>query len=690
MKFSILYESERRLRIHVMKYRMSFVEADTLLYWLKSLDNVKEAKVHHRSCNAIISFSGDKSVLLKQLSEFHFETAKVSEELIKNSGRALNSEFEEKLVMKIVGRYAKKMLLPPPLGMIFIGLNAVKYVYKGIRTLLKGKLEVSVLDAIAISVSLAKKDFGTAGSVMFLLGIGELLEDWTHKRAVGDLARTMSLNVSKVWVRKEDTDILVRYDEVKAGDHVVVTVGSVIPFDGIVVSGEAMVNQASMTGESVPVKKEENSSAFAGTVLEEGELVILVKKSAGKSRFEKIVAMIEETEKLKGGVESKAERLADSLVPYTLLGTGLVYLLTRNLTKAISVLMVDFSCALKLAMPVSVLSAIREAGNYGIVVKGGKFIEAVAEADTIVFDKTGTLTKAEPTLTSIISFNGETEDEILRIAACLEEHFPHSMANAVVNAAFERNLHHEEMHTKVNYIVAHGISTTIEGKKAVIGSEHFIFEDEKVVVPEETKHRLEHLPQGESYLYLAIDGVLVGVLCIADPVRKEAREVIKQLKEAGITKVVMMTGDNTRTARVIAKKVGVDKYYAEVLPEDKAKFVEEEKALGRKVIMIGDGINDSPALSAADCGIAISDGAELAREIADITISGEDLYELVYLKQISNALMKRIKKNYRRIVGINGGLIALGLFGILPPAGAALFHNTSTLFIGIDSMTDLL
>lgn len=690
MRFKILHQSDRRIRIHILQSKMSFAEADTLLYFIKNISGVTYARVSEKTHNAVIKFTCNKDDLLRDLAEFSYKNIEVPEEILTNSGRELNSYYGEKLIMKVVMRYVRRLFFPAFFRFFFIGFNAIRYILKGLKTLAQKKLDVSVLDALAIGTSIYRRDFGTAGTVMFLLGIGELLEEWTHKKAVGDLARALSLNVGKVWLKKDDTEILVDTGVVNVGDEVVVRVGTTIPFDGVVSMGEAMVNQAGMTGESIPVRKAKGVSVYAGTVVEEGQLTIRVKAIGGNSRFEKIVNMIEETERLKGGVESKAEKLADKLVPYTLFGTGLVFLLTRNIAKAISVLMVDFSCALKLAMPVSVLSAIREAGSYGITVKGGKFLEAIAEAETIVFDKTGTLTKAEPTLTKIVPFNGMNEIEILRVAACMEEHFPHSIANAVVKAAADRGITHEEMHTKINYIVAHGISTTIDNKKAIIGSEHFIFDDERTSVPEDTKHRLEELPKGASYLYLAIDGKLEAVLCISDPVRGEAREVIRSLRETGIKKVVMMTGDNEKTAKVIAEEVGITHYYAGVLPEDKAKFVEKEKEKGRKVIMIGDGINDSPALSAADCGIAVSQGAELAREIADVTIAGESLHEILYLKLISNALMERIHKNYWKIVGINGGLIALGIFGIMPPALAALIHNTSTLAIGVDSLTDLL
>lgn len=580
--------------------------------------------------------------------------------------------------------------LPYPVRACVTTVKSVKYICKGLNCLWHKKIEVPVLDATAIGVSVIRRDFETAGSVMFLLGIGELLEEWTHKKSVDDLARTMSLNVGKVWLVKNDNEVLVPSSEIEVGDKVVVRMGKIIPFDGQVTAGEAMVNQASLTGESAPVRKCENSYVYAGTVVEEGEITVKVKETGGSSKFEKIVTMIEESEKLKSALESKAEHIADKLVPYTLAGTGITYLLSRNVTKALSVLMVDFSCALKLAMPISVLSAIREASMHNITVKGGKFLEAVANADTIVFDKTGTLTKAQPTVAKVISFNGYEPDELLRIAACLEEHFPHSMANAVVDAARAKKLDHEEMHSKVEYVVAHGISTKINDKKVIIGSYHFVFEDEKCVVPEGKEELFKNLPNEYSHLYLAIGDSLAAVICIEDPLREEAEAVINSLRRAGISKIVMMTGDSDRTAIVIAKKVGVDEYYSEVLPEDKAKFVEKEKAKARKVIMIGDGINDSPALSAADVGIAISDGAEIAREIADITIGSDDLYNIVTLKLLSDSLMKRISKNYRNIVGFNTGLILLGVSGIIQPTTSALFHNTSTLLISLKSMQNLL
>ena len=609
---------------------------------------------------------------------------------MQNSGRELNREYWDKLVNKVFLYGANKIFLPNPIRECITLTKSVKYLWNGVRTLASRKIEVPVLDATAIGVSIARNNMNTAGSIMFLLGIGEILEEWTHKKSVDDLARSMSLNVGKVWLCQGEQDILVSTSDVKAGDLVRVHMGNIIPFDGTVVSGEAMVNQASLTGESIPVQKNAEGIVYAGTVLEEGELVIRVDQTNGSSRYEKIVTMIEESEKLKTSMESKASHLADKLVPYTLLGTGLTYALTRNATKALSVLMVDFSCALKLAMPISVLSAIREASLHNITVKGGKYLEAMAEADTIVFDKTGTLTKANPTVVDVVSFNGQDSDELLRIAACLEEHFPHSMAKAVVDAAAEKNLEHEEVHSEVEYIVAHGISSMIDGQKVVIGSHHFVFEDEKCTVDPEKMGTFNSLPPEYSHLYMAINNRLAAVICIEDPLREEAAAVIRSLKMAGICKVVMMTGDSDRTAKAIAKKAGIDEYYSEVLPEDKANFVEKEKAKGRKVIMIGDGINDSPALSAADIGISISDGAEIAREIADVTIGADNLYEIVTLKALSNSLVKRIDKNYRFIVSFNAGLIVLGITGIIPPTMSALLHNGSTLAIGMKSMENLL
>lgn len=692
MKFTIKHESRGRMRVHMEQYRMTYEQADTLLYVIHNHRNVTFVKVYDRTADAVIEYVGDREQIIELLRHFHYESANVPQTVIKTSGRELNNSYQEKLIGSVVWHYSKKLLLPWPIKTALTIGRSVKYIGMGLKCLLQRKIEVPVLDATAITVSLVTKDFSTASSIMFLLGIGELLEEWTHKKSVDDLARSMSLNVSKVWLRTpENQEILVESSKIEKGDKVVVHMGNVIPFDGEVLDGDAMVNQASLTGESVPVQRTVGNTVFAGTVVEEGEITIRVKEVEGNNRFDQIVTMIEESEKLKSELEGKAEHYADKLVPWTLGATGLTYLLTRNVTKAMSILMVDFCCALKLAMPISVLSAIREASLYNVTVKGGKFLEAVAEADTIVFDKTGTLTKAHPTVVDVVNFNDEySSDDMLRVAACLEEHFPHSMAKAVVDAASKRGLSHEEMHTKVEYIVAHGIATTINGKRTVIGSYHFVFEDEKCVVPAGKEPLFESLPLYYSHLYLAIEGKLSAVICIEDPLRDEAAAVVTSLKKAGISKVVMMTGDSERTASVIAKKVGVDEYYAEVLPEDKAAFVEREKAKGRKVIMIGDGINDSPALSAANVGIAISDGAEIAREIADITVGSDDLYQIVTLKYISNALMKRIKSNYRKIVGFNSGLIALGVAGVLPPTTTALLHNGSTILISVNSMKNLL
>lgn len=692
MKFTIKHESRGRMRVHMEQYRMTYEQADTLLYVIHNHRNVTFVKVYDRTADAVIEYVGDREQIIELLRHFHYESANVPQTVIKTSGRELNNSYQEKLIGSVVWHYSKKLLLPLPIRIALTIGRSVKYIGIGLKCLLQRKIEVPVLDATAITVSLITKDFSTASSIMFLLGIGELLEEWTHKKSVDDLARSMSLNVSKVWLRTpENQEILVESSKIEKGDKVVVHMGNVIPFDGEVLDGDAMVNQASLTGESVPVQRTVGNTVFAGTVVEEGEITIRVKEVEGNNRFDQIVTMIEESEKLKSELEGKAEHYADKLVPWTLGATGLTYLLTRNVTKAMSILMVDFCCALKLAMPISVLSAIREASLYNVTVKGGKFLEAVAEADTIVFDKTGTLTKAHPTVVDVVNFNDEySSDDMLRVAACLEEHFPHSMAKAVVDAASKRELSHEEMHTKVEYIVAHGIATSINGKRTVIGSYHFVFEDEKCVVPAGKEPLFESLPLYYSHLYLAIEGKLSAVICIEDPLRDEAAAVVTSLKMAGISKVVMMTGDSERTASVIAKKVGVDEYYAEVLPEDKAAFVEREKAKGRKVIMIGDGINDSPALSAANVGIAISDGAEIAREIADITVGSDDLYQIVTLKYISNALMKRIKSNYRKIVGFNSGLIALGVAGVLPPTTTALLHNGSTILISVNSMKNLL
>ena len=690
MRFCIKHEMKGRLRIHIIQNRMTYAEADTLSWYLEEQENVTEVKVYERTADAVICYKGEREEILTVLKQFSYEKAEVPETVLSSSGRQLNEEYKERLITKTVLHYGSKLFLPMPVRAMLTSVKSVKYIWKGIRCLAHGRLEVPVLDATAISVSVFRKDFATAGSVMFLLGIGEIIEEWTHKKSVGDLARSMSLNVKKVWLKREDQEILVKSSEVQPGDEIIVHMGNVIPFDGEVSDGEGMVNQASLTGEAMPVRRVSGQSVYAGTVLEEGELQIRVKAVTGSTRYEKIVGMIENSEKLKSSVEGKAEHLADRLVPYTLLGTGVAWLLTRNVTRTLSVLMVDFSCALKLAMPITVLSAIREAGENHITVKGGKFLEAVADADTIVFDKTGTLTKATPTVKDVVVFGEYPKEEALRVAACLEEHFPHSMAKAVVDAAKECNLSHEEMHSKVEYIVAHGISSYINDKKVVIGSSHFVFEDEECTIDPQYQDRYDTLPSEYSHLYLAIEHKLAAVICIEDPLREEAAEMVKSLKTAGITKVVMMTGDSERTAAAIAKRVGVDEYYAEVLPEDKANFVEKEKAEGRKVIMIGDGINDSPALSAADAGIAISDGAEIAREIADITIAADDLREVVTLKLLSNLMLKRIHRNYRSIVGINSGLIALGVTGMIQPTMSALLHNTSTLLISLRSMRNLL
>ena len=676
MRFKIEHEIRGRVRLHICQKRMTCRQADQLEYFLTKLNGVISVKVVERNQDVVICYSDNREEMLRAIQRFSYEKAEAPESYLQNSGREMNGEYWEKMVNHVVLHYGKKIFLPLPVRTFLTTLKSVKYIWKGVRTLAKCRIEVPVLDATAIGVSMLRGDFSTASSVMFLLGFGEILEDWTHKKSVDDLARSMSLNVSKVWLITEDSEVQVGTDEIKPGDRVRIHMGTVIPFDGIVTEGEAMVNEASLTGESMPVAKHESSYVYAGTVMEEGELTIRVKETSGSTKFEKIVTMIEETEKLKSAVESKAEHLADRLVPYTLAGTALTYALTRNVTKALSILMVDFSCALKLAMPISVLAAIREANAHHITVKGGKFLEAVAEADTIVFDKTGTLTKAQPTVVDVVSFNGDSKENLLRLAACMEEHFPHSMAKAVMDAAKERGLTHEEMHSKVEYIVAHGISTMVDGRKAIIGSHHFVFEDEKCTIPVGKEELFRNLPEEYSHLYLGIEGKLAAVICIEDPLRPEAPEVVKALRKAGFTQIVMMTGDSDRTAKAIATRVGVDKYYSEVLPEDKAKFVEEAKAQGRKGLMVGDGINDSAALSAADVGIAISDGAELAREIADITIGADDLSVMVTLKEISNGLMDKIHKNYRRIVGINGSLIALGVTGVIQPTMSALLHNT--------------
>ncbi|MBF1271869.1 heavy metal translocating P-type ATPase [Oribacterium sinus] len=688
MKWNILHESPGRIRVHAMQKRMTMAQADILEYYLKGQEGVIEAKVYDRTGDAVIFYEGKREGMILALSRFSY---KGNEGLVPSqTGRALNREYEDKLVLTVVDRVISTLFYPIPLKRVITGVKAIPYLFKGLQTLFQRKIEVSLLDAVAISASILTGDYDTASSVMFLLSVGEILEEWTHKKSVDDLARTMSLNVDKVWTLVQGEEVLLPLNEVEVGQEIIVRTGNMIPLDGKVSFGEAMVNQASMTGESIPVRKKIGSSAYAGTVVEEGECRIRVEKLAGSGRYDRIVKMIEESEKLKSATEDKASHLADKLVPYSLGGAALTYLLTRNVTKALAFLMVDFSCALKLSMPVAVLSAMREAGKHKISVKGGKFMEAISEANTIVFDKTGTLTYAKPKVEDIITFNNADENEMLRMAACLEEHYPHSMANAVVAEAEARDLHHAERHSKVEYVVAHGISSIYEGKHVLIGSHHFIFDDEHCTVPKGEEEKLASIPPEHSALYLAVDGELTTVILISDPLRKEAVGVIQDLKALGIDKVVMMTGDNKKTAHAVARMVGVDEFHAEVLPEDKASFIQEEHRLGRKVIMVGDGINDSPALSEADAGIAISAGAAIAKEVADITIQEGDLYELVILKKLSNRLMKRIHGNYNFIIGFNAMLIALGLAGIMTPSNSALFHNISTIATGLKSMTPLI
>ena len=688
MKFKVLHNMRGRMRIHVMTNEMTDLQADKLEYDLAAQDMILTAKVYERTGDVVITYTGERQILLSYLQTYYYSRKVEEDETLVRSGRAMNRKYWDKLVNRVVLRMGSKFFVPAPIRTGLVLVKSLSYIKKALSCVGRRKIEVPLLDGIAITTSIVRGDYGTAGSVMFLLDLGEIMEEWTHKKSVDDLAKKMSLNVSKVWLNVDGKEVLTDVSKIETGDCVTVHMGNVIPLDGVIKEGEGMVNQASLTGEAIPVAKKPGGYVYAGTVLEEGELLIEVKENSGTTKYEKIVAMIEKTEKLKSTVESRAEHLADRLVPYTLAGTGLVYLLTRNVTKALSVLMVDFSCALKLSMPISVLSAMREAQSHGITVKGGKFLEAMAEADTIVFDKTGTITKAQPVVSDVISFCDEEPDELLKIAACLEEHFPHSMAKAVVRA--DKGLVHEENHSKVEYIVAHGISSRIQDKKVIIGSYHFVFEDEQCVIPQGKEELFESLSGECSHLYLAIDGVLVAVIAITDPIREEAPQVVSMLRKCGLSKIVMMTGDSERTAEVVAAKVGVDEYYSEVLPEDKASYVEKEHQAGCKVIMIGDGVNDSPALSAADVGIAICDGAEMAREIADITIAGDNLEELVTLKRLSNALVKRIHGNYRQIVGFNTGLILCGIGGVMQPATSALLHNTSTLAISVKSMKDLL
>ena len=678
------------MRVHVCAVRMTLHRADVLEAYLNGQDNIQKATVYERTGDVVLTYRGSRKDAAALLAAYRFDNEELEVLVTSHDSRKINQEYQEKMVSLVAGRAFRKVFLPAPIAAAYTVWRSIAFIWKGIRCLLHRKLEVEVLDALSITASLLRGDYSTAGSVMFLLTVGSLLEEWTRKKSLDDLARSMALNVDKVWVRTPQGEVLVPLTRVHAGDEVVVRSGNMIPLDGMVLEGEAMVNQAALTGESMPVRKAAGATVYAGTVVEEGECVLVAKAEGGANRYDKIVAMIEESEKLKSGTENRALLLADRLVPWCLAGTVATYALTRNVTRAISILMVDFSCALKLSMPLAVLSAMRECGEYHITVKGGKYLEALAQADTIVFDKTGTLTRATPQVVQVVPFSGCGEQEVLQLAACLEEHFPHSMANAVVQESISRGLVHEEMHSKVDYIVAHGIASYIGDERVIIGSNHFVFEDEKCVIPESEMDKFDSLPPEYSHLYLAIGGRLAAVICIEDPLRPESTQVIKELRKLGISKIVMMTGDSDRTAKAIAAKVGVDEYYSEVLPEDKANFVEKEKTEGRKVIMIGDGINDSPALSAANVGIAISEGAQIAREIADITISEDALYQLVTLKEISNRLMKRVHWNYRFVIGFNLGLILLGVSGVLAPATSALMHNTSTLLISLKSMTNLL
>lgn len=690
MKITIRDEIKGRIRFTIGKTRMTGEEADMLQYYLLSLKQVRSAKVYERTGSAAVCYDGDKKTLLAEVLKFRFDSTEIKELVPEHTGRELNNKYQDRIITRTAVHYLCKYLLPTPFHELKTLIMSARFIKAGISCLLHGKLEVPVLDATAIAVSMLRGDHDTASSVMFLLGIGDTLEEWTHKKSVEDLARSMALTEEKVWIKNGEDEVLVPVKEVKPGTLISVHTGRQIPLDGIVVDGDAMVNQASLTGEGMSVHKSNGAYAYAGTAIEEGNLLIRVEHAQGATRYEKIIKMIEDSENLKAGLEAKASNLADRLVPWSFTGMALTYLLTGNITKAVSILMVDFSCALKLSMPVSVLSAMREAQDHHLTVKGGRYLEAVAQADTLIFDKTGTLTMATPTVADIIPFNGMKREEALRIAACLEEHFPHSIANAVVKKAAEEKLTHEEMHSEVQYVVAHGIASLIEGKKAVIGSSHFVFEDEMVKIPEGEEEKFDLISTQYSHLYLAIGGVLAAVICIEDPLREEAPAVIKSLHEAGFKNIVMMTGDSRHTAEAVAKAVGVDEFYAEVLPEDKASFVEKQKALGHKVMMVGDGINDSPALSAADVGIAISEGAQIARDIADITISGSDLFGLLTLKEIANRLMKRVNHNYHFIIDWNLGLIALGVMGVIQPGTSALLHNASTIGIGIHSLSDLL
>ncbi len=689
MKYTIKHELKNRIRIHLPMKRLSFKQADTFEYYLKTHDGVDEVRVYERTADAVVFFTCDRSRILKIIKAFSFDDIQVPDRVFESSGRELSAKYYDRIVTTVILHYAKRIILPLSIRRVFDTVKTVGYILRGLKTLKNRRLQVEMLDAAAITAAVLTGDYNTASNVMFLLKIGDTLEEWTHKRSVDDLARRMSLNIDKVWLLTNDGEVQTDSSSIECGDRVVVRMGNMIPFDGEVIMGEAMVNQASMTGESEAVRKETGMSVFAGTVVEEGDLTIRVTQTEGCGRFDKIVKMIEESEKLKSSLESKAERLADKLVPYTLLAAGLTWAISRNVTKAVSVLMVDYSCALKMSMPISVLSAIKEASEYNITVKGGKFLEAVADADTIVFDKTGTITKAKPTVVRVVSFCDESEDELLRQAACLEEHFPHSVARAVVDCALDKGLSHDELHTNVEYIVAHGIASQIDGERAVIGSYHFVFEDEGVTIADDKKDGFYSLPDEYSHLYFAKNGELSACILIEDPMRKETGDVVRRLGELGFEHIVMMTGDSERTAARIASQAGITEYYAEVLPEDKAGYVERAKAEGHRVIMVGDGINDSPALSASDAGIAISDGAEIARQIADITIGSDNLESIVILREISTLLMKRIRFNYRTIVGFNTALIGLGIAGVMPPATSAMLHNGSTVALGLKSMTRL-
>ncbi len=690
MKCTILHESKGRMRVHVEKVRMTLHRADVLEAYLNHNDAIVRATVYERTGDVVITYTGKRSAAIAVLAGYKFDVAEYDALVTSADSRKLNREYQDKMFNLVAGHYLRKLFLPAPIAAAYTAFRSISFIWKGMRCVLSRKLEVEVLDALSIGVSVLRGDFGTAGSVMFLLNLGSLLEEWTRKKSLDDLARSMALNVDKVWVRSQGTEILVPLTKVRSGDEVVVRSGNMIPLDGTVLEGEAMVNQAALTGESMPVRKAEGSTIYAGTVVEEGECVFIAKAEGGSNRYDKIVAMIEESEKLKSSTENRALDLADKLVPWCLGATGVTYLLTRNVTRAISCLMVDFSCALKLSMPLAVLSAMRECGSYHITVKGGKYLEALSKADTIVFDKTGTLTRATPQVVDVIPFSGCDEREVLQLAACLEEHFPHSMANAVVRAAKERGISHEEMHSEVEYIVAHGIASRVGGERVVIGSHHFVFEDEKCIIPAAEQQKFDDLKPEYSHLYMAASGQLVGVICISDPLRPEAAAVLNGLRARGIKNTVMMTGDSERTAAAIAKQVGVDHFFAEVLPEDKANFVQKAKAEGHTVVMIGDGINDSPALSAADIGIAINSGAAIAREIADVTIKADSLEELVALKAIADSLQKRVHANYRFVLTFNSALIALGALGILQPASSAMLHNLSTIGISLKSMTNLL